>query len=70
MDFVDVVLDPAAEGQPLAIEFHPAPGADAKFNTTAYNRLGLIITRFDANEDSDPAGEYTILLPPAVDGGR
>jgi hypothetical protein len=107
MDFVDVILDPAADGQPLTLEFHPAPGADAKFNvqlwklmgsgtrarpqrvpagmtttevltganldghlfydipaidTTAYNRVGLIITRLDANEGLDPAGEYTILL--------
>jgi hypothetical protein len=30
--------------------------------TTEYNRLGLIITRVDANEDSDPIGEYTIAL--------
>jgi hypothetical protein len=115
MDFVDVVLDPAADGQPLTVEFHTAPGADAEFNvqlwklmgsgtgprpqripagvttveiltrvnpdgplfyvipaidTAAYNRVGLIITRFDANEGSDPAGEYTILLHPAADGGR
>lgn len=31
-------------------------------NTTEYNRLGLIITRFDAKESSDPIGEYTIVL--------
>ena len=31
-------------------------------DTTAYNRLGLIITRVDANESSDPVGEYTIVL--------
>jgi len=113
MDFVDVVLDPAADGQPLTIDFHPAPGADAKFNlqlwklmdpgtgprpqripagvttteiltranpdghlsyvipaidTSAYNRLGLIIMRFDATESSDPIGEYTILLFPGRRG--
>jgi hypothetical protein len=111
MDFVDVVLDPAADGQPLTIEFRPAPGGDAQFNvqlwkligvgggegggarprpvptqttapqvlagknadghlsyvipaidTSAYNRLGLVITRFDADESSDPIGEYTIVL--------
>jgi hypothetical protein len=107
MDFVDVVLDPAADGQPLTIEFHPAPGTDAEFNvqlwklmdsgtgarpqripagvtttevltqanpdghlfyvtpaidTSTYNRLGLIITRLDATESSDPIGEYTIVL--------
>ena len=107
IDFVDVILDPAADGQPLTIEFHDAPGADAQFNvqlwqlidpgedarpqrvptqitsteiltransdghlfyiipevnTTAYNRLGLIITRLDAEEISDPVGEYAIVL--------
>jgi len=31
-------------------------------DTTAHNRLGLIITRVDANESSDPVGEYTIVL--------
>jgi hypothetical protein len=30
--------------------------------TTAYNKLGLIITRLDAQEASDPIGEYTIVL--------
>jgi hypothetical protein len=112
MDFVDVVLDPAADGQPLTLEFYPAPGADGEFNvqlwklidpgegarprpvpthttaaeiltransdghlsytipaidTSAYNRLGLIITRFDAQESSDPIGEYTIVLHAGVD---
>ena len=106
MDFVNVILDPAADGQPLTLNFYPAPGADAEFNvqlwklmdsgegarprrvpsqavpevltetnadeylsysipeidTTAYNRLGLIITRVDAKESSDPIGEYTIVL--------
>ena len=106
VDFVDVVLDPTATGQPLTLEFYPAPGAGAEFNvhlwqladsgegarpqrvpgqavpevltgtnadghlayvipainTTAYNRLGLIITRVDANEGSDPVGAYTIVL--------
>jgi hypothetical protein len=31
-------------------------------DVTTYNRLGLIITRVDAKENSDPVGEYTILL--------
>ena len=107
MDFVDVILDPVADGQPLTIEFYSAKGADAEFNvqlwqlidpgggarpqrvpthtttaevltgtnadghlsyvipaidTSAYNRLGLIITRPDAHESSDPVGEYTIIL--------
>jgi hypothetical protein len=30
----------------------------------AYNRLGLIITRLDAEEGVDPNGEYTIVLKP------
>lgn len=29
-----------------------------------YKRPGVIITRLDAKEHSDPAGEYTILLRP------
>jgi hypothetical protein len=107
VDLVDVVLDPAANGQPLTIEFYGAPAADAVFHvqlwklidpgggarprripsqvaapevlaptnadghlvyaipavdTAAYNRLGLIITRIDAHEGSDPIGEYTIVL--------
>ncbi len=106
MDFVDVALDPTANGQPLTLEFHPAPGADAEFNvqvwrlvdpmegarpqripgqtvpevlermnadgrliyvvsgidTSAYNQLGLIITRVDARESSDPIGAHTIVL--------
>jgi hypothetical protein len=33
-----------------------------EIRTTQYNRLGLIITRLDAEESSDPVGEYTILL--------
>ena len=37
MDFVDVVLDPAADGQPLTIEFYPAPGAGAQFNVQVWN---------------------------------
>jgi len=107
VDLVDVALDPAANGQPLTIEFYGAPAAGAVFHvqlwklmdpgggarpqripshvaapevlaatnadghliytipavdTAAYNRLGLIITRMDANEGSDPIGEYTIVL--------
>ena len=107
MDFVDVVLDPASDGQPLTLEFYGAPGADAEFNVqlwrlmdsgdgtrprrvptqttatevltranadghlvyaipaidvTAYNGLGLIITRVDAKESLDPVGAYTIVL--------
>jgi hypothetical protein len=33
-------------------------------DVTAYNRLGILITRVDANEGSDPLGEYTIRLVP------
>lgn len=106
MDFVEVVLDPAVDGQPLVLELYGAPGADAEFgvrlwklmgsgqgakprrvpsqmmapeilradgngrfnyvipaiDTGAYNRLGLTITRVDANESLDPVGAYTILL--------
>ncbi len=109
MDFVDVKLDPAADGQPLTLQVRGAPGANAAFNVEiwklmdsggetkprrvtgpssgaemvtrtnfdgqliyeipaidvrAYNRLGLIITRIDAQESVDPFGEYTIVLKP------
>jgi hypothetical protein len=113
MDFVDVVLDPAVDGQPLMLELYGAPGADAEFvlqlwklmgsgqgagpqrvstqttapevlradengrlsyvisviDTTAFNRLGLIITRVDANESSDFVGAYTIVLSAGADSG-
>jgi hypothetical protein len=29
------------------------------------NRLGLIITRLDSEEDSDPVGAYSIVLQPS-----
>ncbi len=35
-----------------------------EIDTTAFNRLGLIITRLDSREDADPVGAYTILLSP------
>ncbi len=35
--------------------------------TDQVNRLGLIITRLDAHENSDPAGKYTVILS-VVDG--
>lgn len=113
MDFIDVVLDPAADGQPLTIEFRGAEGGDAEFRVQIWklldsgtdvrpqrvpiqsaaaaifvsagpsgqlsytipaidksecNRLGLIITRTDPKESSDPDGEYTILVRPGADG--
>jgi hypothetical protein len=43
---------------------HVIPAID----TPAYNRLGLIITRIDAQEGSDPIGAYTIVLRPGADG--
>ena len=36
----------------------------AEIDTAECNRLGLIITRTDGNEDSDPFGQYTIELHP------
>jgi hypothetical protein len=33
-----------------------------QLDTTAYNRLALIITRLDADEATDPAGSYRITL--------
>jgi hypothetical protein len=39
MDFVDVVLDPAANGQPLTIEFTGAPGAEAEFRVELWRLM-------------------------------
>jgi hypothetical protein len=109
MDFIEVILDPAAGGQPLRLEFHPAPASEAVFNVqlwklmdsgegtrprrmptataptetltrinplgalfyiipalnpAEFNRLGLIITRLDTRESSDPVGVYTLVLHP------
>jgi hypothetical protein len=109
MDFVDVLLDPITDGQPLSIEFISNQNAEAQFNvqiwslidsgfkngkphvsksvpferirlnvgedgrliyfipaldSTRYNRLGIIITRIDAEESSDPIGAYSIILHP------
>jgi hypothetical protein len=111
IDLVDVHLDPAANGQPLTLEFYAAPGSDAAFNVeivlltdssesprpqrvpaemaatgvlasknsdgrrfytipeiraNVYSRLGVVITRLDTEETSDPVGEYTIALYPDV----
>jgi hypothetical protein len=113
IDLIEVRLDPAADGQPLALEFHPAPGSTAAFNVeivllvdsstslrprrvpaetaatevlagrssdghpiyilpeiraSAYNRLGIIITRLDAQEALDPTGAYAIVLRPSTEG--
>jgi hypothetical protein len=107
IDFVDVMLDPAADGRPLTLALYPAPGTAAEFHVqiltlmapgegarprrvpdqttapevlvtaseggrlvyiipaidmAAYNRLGLIITRADTRESSDPVSAYTIVL--------
>jgi hypothetical protein len=45
--------------------FYVIPAID----TAEYNRLGLIITRLDSNESSDPTGQYTIALHPDAAGG-
>jgi hypothetical protein len=45
--------------------FYVIPAID----TAKYNRLGLIITRLDSNERSDPIGQYTIALHPDAAGG-
>jgi hypothetical protein len=113
IDLIDVLLDPAVDGQPLALEFRAAPGSEAEFSVQlvglvdsiegarpqrvpgedrawefqartraggrlscvipaarAANRLGLIVTRLDTQEASDPVGEYTILLHPGNRGGN
>jgi hypothetical protein len=107
VDFVDVTLDPGADGGALTLELDAAPGAAAQFAVQVWelkdrgegaelrpvatpragpkllqetdrgegltyvipaididesNRLGVIITRVDANEHLDSLGEYTILM--------
>ncbi len=106
IDLIEVTLDPAVNGQPLALELHTVPGAAASFAVQAWtadaamrapdssasapedaqvilttrqlggklthvipavdairlSKLGLIVTRIDANERLDPVGEYTIIL--------
>ena len=39
----------------------------AKIDTSRYNCLGLIITRVDVKESSDPFGRYVIRLHPDAD---
>ena len=47
------------DGEPSAgIYLYTIPEID----TEKYNRLGLIITRLDSNENLDPNGIYTIVL--------
>lgn len=112
MDFVEVVLDEKANGQPLTLEFYGEPGDGAEFgvqlwklmddgtgtswqpsltavsavetlsrgadgrlvytipeiDTGGSNRLGLIITRLDSQEDLEPFGTYTLQLHPGERG--
>ncbi len=42
---------------------YAVPAIDA----TAYNRLGLVITRLDAGEGTDPEGAYTVVLGPVAE---
>lgn len=39
MDFVEVVLDDKAKGQPLSIEFHGAPGSEAEFSVQIWKLM-------------------------------
>jgi hypothetical protein len=97
IDLVEVSLEPVANGRPVTIEFHGAPGGAAEFHVqvvqlfnsgvaplleartdakghvsavipqidrSARDRLGLIITRLDANDGADPIGAYTLSLRP------
>jgi hypothetical protein len=70
------LMDLGGGAQPQRVPSHTAApevlmGADGDghmvytieaIDTTAYNRLGLIITRVDAQESSDRVGAYTIVL--------
>lgn len=100
MDFVEIEVDAALRGRPIAIRFR-GEGAVARYSvqlwrlvagdgkpravtpepetiprtvdgthdyvipavdTMAYDRLALIITRLDAGETADPAGNYRVTL--------
>jgi hypothetical protein len=109
IDFVDVTVGDAPDGNPLTVAFHQPPGSAAEFTVQVrelkhlredatlwpaptsgvvqgalmprppgdelsyvipvdkaeYDRLGLIVTRVDANEGLDPMGEYKIVVSPA-----
>ena len=61
------VLEPARVGHERVarcqgIQFHRLICTIPAIDRTATDRLGLIITRTDARESSDPVGEYTIVL--------
>jgi hypothetical protein len=47
----------AAAGGPLVYTI-------SEIDVEAYNRLGLVVTRLDSQEDLDPVGAYTIALHP------
>jgi hypothetical protein len=49
-----------ARGNPAGRLFYVIPAIDM----TKFNRLGLVITRIDAKEGSDPIGAYSIVLHP------
>ena len=113
MDFVEVVLDEKASGQPLILRFKGDSEGGAEFSvqlwkliddgrgtswqpsvtafspaetliqktadgrllytipkidTGVYNRLGLIITRLDSQEDLDAGATYTLELYPGERG--
>jgi hypothetical protein len=59
IDFVDVILDPAADGQPLTLEFYPAPGTDAEFNVQLWRLV-------DAGGDARPQRVPTQAMAPEV----
>jgi hypothetical protein len=48
--------------EPNGCAVHRVPAID----TTDFNRLGLIVTRLDAHEASDPTGAYTLTLHPGA----
>ena len=56
------IVEPARFDRSRIALFYAIPA----INTAATDRLGLIITRTDAWESSDPIGAYTIVLHPAA----
>jgi hypothetical protein len=77
MDFIEVKLDPAADGQALTLEFYGAPGADAEFNVQLWKlmdpggdkrrqRIPTQLAVTDILSATSPEG-HRIYVIPAID---
>jgi hypothetical protein len=77
MDFVELELDPTADGQALTLEFYGAPGADAEFNVQLWKlmdpggdkrgqRIPTQLAVTDILSATSPEGHLTYVIP-AID---